>query len=102
MSPPSWRLVAPVNTKGSANKIGGLPGVVGRSVHTMTDLSVRAPHRFPVCRTTNPNSKCCWGCACANPNAANALNVDRACAKNIAAFGGRAWKLGLCTTCRGD
>ena len=46
MSPPSWRLVAPINYPGSANKVDGLPGFVGRSVHVMTDLKTRSPHSF--------------------------------------------------------
>ena len=99
MSPPSWRLVAPVNYKGSANKIGGLAGVVGRSVHVITDIRTRSPHRFPLCRTQSPNSKCCWGCACSNPNAKSAQTVHNACPQNVAAHGGRAWKIPLCTTC---
>lgn len=99
MSPPSWRLVAPVNYKGSANKIGGLPGRVGRQVSVITDISTRSPHRFPRCRTQSPNSKCCWGCACGNPNASGASSVLRACPQNEAARGGSSWRLPMCLTC---
>ena len=87
MSPPSWRLVAPVNYPGSANKVDGLPGRVGRKVATITDISTRSPHRFPTCRTSCPNSTSCWNCACGVAG----------CPKNVAAKG-HGYGIALCLT----
>ena len=86
MSPPSWRLVAPINYPGSANKVDGLPGFVGRSVHVMTDLKTRSPHSF----ACSNNTKASWDCACGR----------KGCPKNIFSRGvKRTSKMPLCTTC---
>lgn len=90
MSPPSWRLVAPVNYPGSANKVDGLAGRVGRQVGTITRITTKAPHAFPNCRIRCANGNPCWLCACAGD-----------CSKNKAVNGGNVNYLkvgGLCLT----
>ena len=83
--PSSWRLVAPITYPGSANKVDGLPGMVGHAVRVkIVPMSSRAPHS----RRCVGNSTANWNCACG----------VKGCPKHIAAKGHK-YTIPMCITC---